>query len=102
MDLTSLEVKIIADAGDSQSYSMEAIKYAKQGNFEEAETKLQQAKEASLKAHKSHTELMTESINQGNPGVDFLGVHASNHMSTAEMLINMAELFIFSLKEARK
>lgn len=98
MDLDQIAVTIIAYAGDSQSYSKQAIEYAKHQQYEESDECIKQAKDSLLECHKAHTQLLAESsANEIN--VNFLMVHASNHFSLAEAMIMMAELFIETSKK---
>jgi Phosphotransferase system cellobiose-specific component IIA len=98
MDLNQIAVSIIAFAGDSQSSSKQAIEYAKQGDFKMSYECIEQAKEALLESHKVHTKLLTECA-ADEVIVNFLMVHASNHLSVAETMVMMAELFIETLKD---
>lgn len=102
MDMNHLAAQIIAYAGDSQSYSLEAIELAKKLKFEEANEKLESARESSLIAHKYHTELIAMGARDETLKINLLVVHASNHFSTAEMLIHLAESFCDLRKEIEK
>ena len=93
MNLDQTVMAIIAFAGDSQSCSQQAIVSARESNWKEAEENLSIAKENALKAHRIHTELLADSA-ANELQVNFLMVHASNHLSLAEMLITTTELFI--------
>lgn len=94
-------VSIIAYAGDSQSSSMEAIQYARQRNFAESERCLQEARDNCLEAHRLHTQFMSRSITEKFQ-INFVMVHASNHLSVAEVRLTMAELFLETVKEMSK
>ena len=83
-------VGIIADAGDSQSCSMGAIEAARGGDFQEANSLLQESQQALLRAHAAHTELISADAGQGLE-ITFIMVHASNHLSVAELSLNFAQ-----------
>lgn len=101
MNLDQCVMAIIAFAGDSQSYSRQAIEAARNSRFDEAGAFINEAKENALRSHQAHTELLTTSA-ANELQVNFLMVHASNHLSVAEMLITMAELFIELSKRGKK
>lgn len=92
--MNELAAQIIAFAGDAQSYAMEAISCARNLDFEQAEENLKHAQESALIAHRKHTELIALGARDENLHINLLVVHASNHLSVAETLNNMAELFI--------
>ncbi|MBO4358775.1 MAG: PTS lactose/cellobiose transporter subunit IIA [Erysipelotrichaceae bacterium] len=86
-------VTIIAEAGDSKSYSFEAMNAAADGDFDEAGKLLASAKESLLRAHQAHTELLVADANEGIE-LNFLIVHASNHLSIADLSADLAEQII--------
>lgn len=100
MNIDQIAVSIIAFAGDSQSYSKQAIEYARNGNYEKCNKCIKSAKKSMLDAHQVHTQLLSESA-ANEIEVNFLLVHASNHLSVAETMLMMAELFIEILREER-
>ena len=51
-----------------------------------------------IKAHEAHTKLLFAEANGEKVEINLLLIHASNHMSNAEMLVNVAECFINSYK----
>lgn len=100
MSLDQIVMSIIAFAGESQSYTMQAVQCARSGKMEEAEQYLEKAREEALKSHKVHSELLAKSA-AADLGVNFLMVHASNHLSSAESMILTAELYIELKKEVK-
>lgn len=58
--VNEIACQIIAHAGDSKSYSMEAIENAENRAFDLAEMNLAQSDEAIKKAHEIHTSLLVE------------------------------------------
>lgn len=95
-----LAVCIIANAGESKSLALEAIEAAKQKDFTNAEELLKQSKQTRLEAHKAHYELISLDAKEGVK-VSMLLVHASNHLSVAEVTVQFAETIIDLLKERR-
>jgi PTS system cellobiose-specific IIA component len=94
LDTDKLAVKIIAYAGDSKSYSMEAIEAARSGDFSKAGELLKKSSESLTEAHKYHTELLVyEARGEGN-AINMILVHASNHYSNSELTRDLAEQIV--------
>lgn len=95
VQVNEIACQIIAFAGDSKSYSMEAIENAENKAFEMAEENLKQSDEAIRKAHEIHTSLLVEEAR--DPGcipVSMMLIHASNHLSGAELTYELAKRFV--------
>ena len=101
---------IILYAGNAHSSCMEAIQLAGKNRFDEANSKLADAKEEFANAHNIQTDLLTENaklISNDQPGVnpDILMVHAQDHFNSAYICIDLCEIIcdlqkqIFELKE---
>lgn len=99
MELTEILTLMIAYSGESTSSSMEAIALAQQGALAEADTQMEQAAQALGKAHEAHMDLLVREANGEKLEITLLLIHASNHMSSAEMIHNVAKCFI---KQYRK
>ena len=94
-----LIVYIIANAGDSKSCSFEAIDAAKENDFAYADQLLKQAETALEKSHLAHTALLARETKK-ELEVSLLMVHASNHLSIAE-ISQMFAVEIISLHKER-
>jgi PTS system cellobiose-specific IIA component len=94
LDTSKLAVKIIAFAGDSHSFSMEAIEAARCGDFTRADELLNKSAASLEEAHKYHTELLVNEAREGSTSVNMILVHASNHFSISEVIRDLAEQFV--------
>ena len=74
-----LVINLIVNAGSARSSAIEAIQYAKAGDFEKADESLQTAKESVNQAHHSQTEIM---------------VHAQDHLMCGLVVIDLAQEFV--------
>lgn len=92
---------VVANAGESRSYSLEAIEFAKAGDFEKAEETMKKANEALILSHDAHTSILAKSVDRSDMPITFIFVHATNHMSVAEVTKDMAENIIDILKEVK-
>lgn len=83
-ELSEFAMNIIANSGMSRSSSIEAIKFAKAKNFEEAEKKLEEANKFYLEAHHIQTDLIVKETSiEDKIVVNLLMVHAQDHLSMA-------------------
>lgn len=94
MDVLETAMGLIAGAGDSQSFSMEAIMHAKEGDFDKAHACMEKAKEAMVSTHDVQTELIRGEMMGERSEVTLLMVHAQDHLTFAMLLRNMASEFV--------
>lgn len=85
---------LIAGAGDSKSYSMEAIMKAKTGSYEAARDLIEKAKAAMVETHALQTQLIRNEMSSGQSEVSLLMVHAQDHLTSAMLVRDMASEFI--------
>lgn len=94
-ELSEFAMEIIANSGMSRSSSMEAIKYAKNMEFEKAEEKIKEAEEYYFNAHESQNELIfKETRGEDKIDVNILMVHAQDHLTMALMTKDNAKEFL--------
>lgn len=86
--------QLVAAAGDSKSYSMEAIEHARAYQFDEARECLKQADEQMHQAHNIQFDILSaESGGKGVP-LSLLMVHAQDHLTMAILARDQAEEFL--------
>lgn len=95
-DISDIDVAmgLIAGAGDSRSYCMEALDSAREGNFDEAREHIKSAVEAMIETHEVQTQLIRDEIEGNAHAVSLLMVHAQDHLNLALMMRDVAEEFI--------
>lgn len=94
MDILEIAMELIAGAGDSKSYSMEAIMHAKAGEFSKAHDCIEKAKEALVNTHDVQTNLIRREMIGEKSEVSLLMVHAQDHLTTAMLMRDLASEFI--------
>ncbi|MBQ6559917.1 MAG: PTS lactose/cellobiose transporter subunit IIA [Erysipelotrichaceae bacterium] len=83
--------QLIAVAGDARSLAIKAGQLAAEGRFSEAESHLEQARQALASSHETQTDLLVEEA-RGNPQpVNIFMVHAMDHLSIAIQAIDHGE-----------
>lgn len=80
MDLETAAMELVGNAGESRSLSFEALSLAKEGNFQEAEEKLNEAKKSMLKAHEIQTQLICKEADGEDFKIGLIMVHAQDHL----------------------
>lgn len=97
MDIEQNIFTLILHGGNGRSSAMEAIYAAKNGNFEEARAKIQEAKDSLSEAHHIQTALITDEIEGVKTELSLLMVHAQDHMMNAitvkDLAIEIVEMY---------
>lgn len=83
MDLEEQVMGIIINAGQSKSLCYEALRCAKQGQFEEAEGLIKEAQEFANQAHLVQTQLIEQDEGEGKTKMTLIMVHAQDHLMTS-------------------
>ena len=86
-------VSVIASAGSAKSFAFQAMEEAEEGDLSAAWDSLEEARKALVEGHQAHTDILHIDVTEGVE-VTLLIVHASNHLSNAEMSIDFAERII--------
>ncbi|MGE6630494.1 PTS lactose/cellobiose transporter subunit IIA [Bacillus sp. NPDC077027] len=90
MEMEQIVFQLILHGGNGRSAAMEAITCAKQGNFDEAKQKLQEAAEALNEAHHSQTELIQGEVRGEKAELSLLMIHAQDHLMNAMTVKELA------------
>ncbi|KAL0265474.1 UNVERIFIED_CONTAM: hypothetical protein PYX00_010977 [Menopon gallinae] len=85
MDLETIAVEIVANSGSARSSIMEALKMARQSDYEEADKLLAEADQFLVEAHKAQTTLIRHEMKGELKGAELsiLLIHAQDHLMTA-------------------
>ncbi|MDF2678456.1 MAG: phosphotransferase system cellobiose-specific component [Bacillota bacterium] len=94
MDFEEIIMNIIINGGSARSHSMEAIHYAKIGNFPEARLSLIKAEDDLLMAHNVQTSLIQNEASGNKIEVSLLMVHAQDHLMNAITIKDIAQEFV--------
>lgn len=94
--------QIISASGDSRGLAFAALRLARKGRFEEAASKMAEAKERSLAAHEEQTALITKEINGETVDSSLLMIHAQDHLMSSLLARDLIEEMIEMLKEQKE
>ena len=92
MDDSSFQ--LILHSGNSRSSSMEALEYARNGKFEDAEKKLEDAEKELSEAHDAQTKLLVEEAQGAEMTPNILLVHAQDHFTAAMVNLDLSREII--------
>ncbi|BDD39623.1 PTS lactose/cellobiose transporter subunit IIA [Streptococcus ruminantium] len=85
---------LIMYGGEAKGYATQAIRAAKQGDFEAAEQLLQEATASLNVAHKSQTNLLAKEASGESVELSLLMVHGQDHLMNALTFIDLAREFV--------
>lgn len=96
-------MNLVVDSGSGRSFAMEAIQYAKEGNFEEAEKSLELADAELVKAHGVQSQLIRDELSGEGDGVkvNLMLVHSQDHLMTAMLCKDLAREFVDLYKKIK-
>ena len=89
-----ISFEIIATAGDSKGYSMDAICDARKGDFESANEKLKEANQRLLQAHELQTDMIAKEAGGEQVPVNIILIHSQDHLTMANVAEELAEEMI--------
>ncbi|MFR4505730.1 MAG: PTS lactose/cellobiose transporter subunit IIA [Catenibacterium sp.] len=99
MNVEKASFEIISHAGDSKSFYVMAMEYAKNGEFDLADEMIKKAKSELKKAHIIQYELIQEEARGNHIETNVLLVHAQDHLSMAIFMENYVDQIINLYKE---
>lgn len=83
MDIETIAMELVGNAGEARSLAFEALAQAKNKNFEKAKELLEESKQAFLKAHHIQTDLICQEADGNKVEIGLLMVHAQDHLMTS-------------------
>lgn len=90
MDQEMVVMEIICNAGEARSLCYEALKLARQDDFDQSQEKLALGKECLNKAHLMQTQLIEADEGQGKVPMTLVMVHAQDHLMTTILAHELA------------
>ena len=90
----TIAFEIIAYAGEARSLAFNALKAAKNNQFDESDALMNQAEEVAKKAHKSQTELLINEAQGNKISPDILLIHAQDHLMTCMLAFDLIKELI--------
>lgn len=97
-ELVSVAMQIIIHAGDARNQLTEALKYAKDFDFETAQSMMQEAEKEIVLAHRAQTQVIQKEAGGHNFEFSLLFVHAQDTLMTINSEFRMTKEMIDILK----
>lgn len=94
MDMESIVMELIINAGEAKSYAMQAYSAAKKGNWADADNLLIESSAAAKRAHDVQTMLIGLDEGCGKVNVNLVLVHAQDHIMTSMLAREIIEELI--------
>lgn len=94
MEIKESLIEIISLSGAVKKKFLEAIKYAKNNEFKQAEKTFKAADDKLIKAHLKQTELIKREAGGEKVESSLLLTHAQDHLMTAILIKDMTREFI--------
>lgn len=85
---------LIIFGGEAKSSAIEAIRAAKESDFDKADERIEAASKAIVEAHHGQTELLTKAANSEEVAVSIYMVHAQDHLMTGIAFVDLAREII--------
>lgn len=102
LDLEEAVMGIIVNAGQSRSLCFEALRQAREGQFDQATALLAEATGAGKAAHAVQTKLIEADEGEGKTKMTLVMVHAQDHLMTSILCRELAtELVEVYRRQAR-
>lgn len=90
-EIVKCSMDMILNAGDAREECFKALKEMAAFNFEAANKKMEEARNAIIKAHQIHTNYLQESIQKESNEYSVLFAHAQDTLMTVNTEINLSE-----------
>ena len=85
---------LIIFGGEAKSSAIEAIRAAKESDFDKADERIEAASKAIVEAHHGQTELLTKAANGEEVAVSIYMVHAQDHLMAGIAFVDLAREII--------
>ncbi|SFB39257.1 PTS system, cellobiose-specific IIA component [Lentibacillus halodurans] len=82
MNIENVSMRIILHAGNAKNHLHEALQDARNAAFHQIESKMKQASDELLEAHKLQTKFIQKDTGEGLKTLPVLLVHAQDHLMT--------------------
>lgn len=92
---------IILHAGNAKSNAMEALYMSREGNFDDAERMIEEAKSDLIEAHRCQTQILQSEAGGKKQEINILLCHSMDHIVMATNTLEMAEEIIMLRKQIK-
>lgn len=101
MDIEMIVMKLVVNSGNARSTAIEALRAARDGNFEHADELMNEADQMILQSHEIQTDMIQNELNGKKVEVGLLMVHAQDHLMNAMTVMDLCKEMIDILKKQK-
>ncbi|MDR1771831.1 MAG: PTS lactose/cellobiose transporter subunit IIA [Hungatella sp.] len=101
MDIEMVIMKLVVSSGNARSTAIEALRAARDENFEYADKLMNEADQMILQSHEVQTEMIQNELNGEKVEVGLLMVHAQDHLMNAVTVMDLCKEMIEILKKQK-
>ncbi|MBE7719267.1 PTS lactose/cellobiose transporter subunit IIA [Lacrimispora indolis] len=101
MDIEMVIMKLVVSSGNARSTAIEALRAARDENFEYADKLMNEADQMILQSHEVQTEMIQNELNGEKVEVGLLMVHAQDHLMNAMTVMDLCKEMIEILKKQK-
>lgn len=101
MDIEMIIMKLVVSSGNARSTAIEALRAARDENFEYADKLMNEADLMILQSHKVQTEMIQNELNGEKVEASLLMVHAQDHLMNAMTVMDLCKEMIEILKKQK-
>ena len=101
-EVTLLGFEIVAYAGDARSKLLEALNAAQAGEFDRAESLVEEANACIIEAHHAQTDLLTKEASGEDLAYSVSMMHGQDHLMTTLLLKDLMKHMIELYKRGAK
>lgn len=101
-EITLLGFEIVAYAGDARSKLLEALNAAQAGEFDRAESLVEEASACIIEAHHAQTDLLTKEASGEDLAYSVTMMHGQDHLMTTLLLKDLMKHMIELYKRGAK
>ncbi|WP_245249601.1 PTS lactose/cellobiose transporter subunit IIA [Vagococcus allomyrinae] len=94
MNVEQVSFELISKAGDAFGYLVQAINYAREGEFEAANKKVSESEKVMNDAHKVQTSMIVKEAQGEKNELSVLLVHAQDTLMNTILMLTLAKEFI--------
>lgn len=96
-----IAMSLIASAGETRSMCIEALREAREENFDKAQQLLEEAETAIQSAHKTQMDLLVAEANGEKAEIGILLIHAQDHFMTSLLALDLSREIIEMYKKGK-
>lgn len=99
MEFETMIMELVVNSGNARSLAIEAIRSAREGDFQKADSLMDEADQTLLKSHEVQTQMIQDELNGKKVEVGLLMVHAQDHLMNAMTVMDLSREMIEMLRK---